>query len=59
MPNSVDFPDPFSRASTVDLARFAVQDDTCESACTVPKRFDTPRSDNTRGLSGPGLDISL
>src|SRR3990170_2921462 len=56
IPSNVDFPDPFSPTSAwISPARQSTL--TSRSACTAPNAFDTPRSDSTRGLAGPGLDI--
>src|SRR5436309_15256587 len=57
MPRSVDFPDPFSPTSAcTSPARQSKL--TSRSACTAPNAFETPLSERTTGLSGPGIDIS-
>src|SRR5215216_2642174 len=57
MPSNVDFPDPFSPTSawTSPTRQSKL---TSRSACTAPNAFDTPLSERTTGLSGPGIDIS-
>src|SRR5215213_5647254 len=58
IPSNVDFPDPFSPTSAcTSPARQSKL--TSRSACTAPNAFDTPRSESTTGLSGPGVDNSL
>src|SRR3954447_3434329 len=57
MPSNVDFPDPFSPTSAcTSPARQSKL--TSRSACTAPNAFETPLSERTTGLSGPGIDIS-
>src|SRR5690242_14905973 len=54
IPRSVDFPDPFS-PTTAWTSPAKQSTLTRRSACTAPKRFDTPRSDRTAGAAGSGV----
>src|SRR5690242_11550921 len=58
IPSNVDFPDPFSptRAWTSPARQSTL---TVLSARTAPNAFDTPRTDRTRGDSGPGIDVVI
>src|SRR6476660_726989 len=56
IPSKVDFPDPFSPTSAwISPARQSTL--TSRSALTAPNAFETSRSESTKGLSGPGVDI--
>src|SRR5213596_2056817 len=58
IPSNVDFPDPFSPTRAwISPARQSTL--TSRSACTAPNAFDSPRTDRTSGLTGPGIDIGI
>ena len=58
IPSSVDFPDPFSPTSAwISPARQSTL--TSRTACTGAEALETPRSESTTGVAGPGVvDIS-
>src|SRR6476646_3656566 len=57
IPSNVVFPDPFSPTRAwISPAWQSML--TSRRACTAPNVFDSPRTDSTSDVTGPGFDIS-